>query len=72
MNIVDRARLVIDALKDKSSVQEVKKQLCNDDNDWKIVSKEAYDLYLEEARQQRKVDEKTRHVSNCYSGGRNR
>ena len=58
MNIVDRARLVIDALKDKSSVQEVKKQLCNDDNDWKIVSKEAYDLYLEEARQQRKVDEK--------------
>lgn len=62
MNTVDRARLVIDALKDKSSVQEVKKQLCNDDNDWKIVSKEAYELYLEEARQQRKVDEQTRKV----------
>ncbi|EXE16070.1 hypothetical protein J558_3705 [Acinetobacter baumannii 1106579] len=54
--------MVIDALKDKSSVQEVKKQLCNDDNDWKIVSKEAYELYLEEARQQRKVDEQTRDV----------
>lgn len=63
MSTVDRARLVIDALKDKSSVQEIKKQICNDDNaDWNCVSKEAYDLYLEEARQQRKVDEKTRHV----------
>lgn len=62
MSIVDRVRLVIDAL-DKSSVQEVKKQICNDDNaDWDSVSKEAYALYLEEARQQRKVDEKTRHV----------
>lgn len=63
MKTVDKAKLVIEGLKRKSSVQDIKKQICNDDSaDWKIVSKEAYDLYLEEARQQRKVDEKTRHV----------
>ncbi|XZW10407.1 hypothetical protein ACT4YX_10555 [Acinetobacter baumannii] len=63
MKTIDKAKLVIESLKDKSSVQEVKKQICNEDNaDWDRVSKKAYDLYLQEARKQRKVDEKTRHV----------
>lgn len=63
MKTINKAKLVIEALKDKSSVQEIKKQICNDDKaDWDRVSKKAYDLYLQKARQQRKVDEKTPHV----------
>lgn len=63
MKTIDKAKLVIEALKHKSSVQEVKKQICNDDKpDWDRVSKKAYDLYFQEARQQHKLDEKTRHV----------
>ncbi|ENW5232637.1 MULTISPECIES: hypothetical protein [Acinetobacter calcoaceticus/baumannii complex] len=62
MKTVDKAKLVIEALKYKSSVQDIKKQICNDNADWDRVSKKAYDLYLQEARKQRKVDEKTRHV----------
>lgn len=63
MKTVDKAKLVIEALKKKSSIQDIKKQICNEDNaDWDRVSKKAYDLYLQEARQQRKVDEKTPHV----------
>lgn len=54
---------MVEALKGKSSVLEVKKQISNDDKaDWDRVSQKAYALYLEEARQQRKVDENTRHV----------
>ncbi|WP_342450523.1 hypothetical protein [Acinetobacter nosocomialis] len=63
MKTKDKAKLVIESLKDKSSVQEVKKQICNDDNaDWDRVSQKAYALYLENERQQRKVDEKNRCV----------
>ncbi|HEO1767919.1 TPA: hypothetical protein VAM28_003621 [Acinetobacter baumannii] len=62
MKTVDKAKLVIEALKHKSSVQDIKKQICNNNADWDRVSKKAYDLYLQEARKQRKVDEKTRHV----------
>lgn len=47
----------------ESSVQNIKKQICNDDNPQLGQSEQkAYDLYLQEARKQRKVDEKTRHV----------
>ncbi|WP_421833907.1 hypothetical protein ACOQNJ_11440 [Acinetobacter baumannii] len=63
MKTIDKAKLAIKALKEKSSVQEVKKQFCNDDKaDWDRVSKKAYDLYLQEERQQRKLDEETPHV----------
>ncbi|MDC5411226.1 hypothetical protein OW684_17290 [Acinetobacter baumannii] len=62
MKTVDKAKLVIEALKHKSSVQDIKKQICNNNADWDRVSKKAYDLYLQEARKQRKVDKKTRHV----------
>lgn len=63
MKTIDKAKLVIESLKDKLSVQEVKKQICNEDNaDWDRVSKKAYALWLEKERRQRKVDEKARHV----------
>ncbi|WP_427837836.1 hypothetical protein ABUS21_11380 [Acinetobacter baumannii] len=63
MKTVDKAKLVIEALRHKSSVQDIKKQICNEDNaDWDRVSKKAYDLYFQEARRQRKLDTKTRHV----------
>ena len=64
MKTVDKAKLVIKALKDKSQVQEIKKRICNDDNaDWDRVSQTAYALYLKQAGQQRKVDEQARHVA---------
>lgn len=63
MKTIDKAKLVLETLKDKSKVEEARKYICNNDKaDWDRVSKKAYDLYLEEARQQRKVDEKTPHV----------
>ncbi|WP_284085625.1 hypothetical protein [Acinetobacter pittii] len=62
MKTVDKAKLVIEALKHKSSVQDIKKQICNNNADWDRVSKKAYALWLEKERQQRKVDEKTPHV----------
>ncbi|MDC5624811.1 hypothetical protein OFN08_10200 [Acinetobacter baumannii] len=63
MKTVDKAKLVIEALRHKSSVQDIKKQICNEDNaDWDRVSKKAYDLYFQEACRQRKLDTKTRHV----------
>lgn len=34
MKTVDKAKLVIEALKHKSSVQDIKKQICNDNADW--------------------------------------
>ncbi|MCH7318588.1 hypothetical protein MMP64_11675 [Acinetobacter sp. ANC 5659] len=64
MKTKDKAKLVIVALKEKSSVQEVKKRICNDDNaDWDRVSKKAYALWFQEECRQRKVDEKTPYVS---------
>ncbi|MFT6908337.1 MAG: hypothetical protein ACJAS1_005034, partial [Oleiphilaceae bacterium] len=62
----DKAKRVIEALKNNVPVQQIKNNEAKDDEDWFRISKKASDLYLTAMRQKRKEDEAKHHVG-CTS-----
>lgn len=66
MKTLDKANEILRLIKSRTPINEVRAKVCSDDQDWFRASAKAYSLHLENARKERKYDEKNPHVS-CTS-----
>lgn len=63
---IDKANRVLKSLSHKEDIETIKNRESKDQDDWRRISKKAYDIYLKSEQERRIDDSKKRHVS-CTS-----
>jgi hypothetical protein len=66
MKTINKANEILELIKARTPVADVRARVCSDDQDWSRASAKAYSLHLVDSRKERKKDEKSPHVS-CAS-----